>query len=177
MKYNRQMYCGKTMGMDEIIGFWRQTEKHGYMSQWYKSPMIIDGVEYTCCEQYMMAEKARLFNDLSILDEILQCTEPKRMKELGRAVKGFDTCKWEEHKYNIVFKGNLNKFTQNKKLAEKLLETGDTLLVEASPYDRVWGIGMGVSNASFRQPSKWRGSNLLGFAIMEVRDTIKEQTV
>lgn len=142
-------------------------------SQWYLSNFEIDGVKYSCMEQYMMAEKARLFKDYDIEKEIMKATIQKDMKGLGRLVKGFDNDIWDKHKVGIIIKGNLAKFSQNKVLLKKLLSTGSKILVEASPWDKIWGIGLSADNISNKNPNSWRGKNLLGFALMEVRKELK----
>jgi ribA/ribD-fused uncharacterized protein len=120
----------------------------------------------------MMAEKAALFGDEEILAQILATEDPKAMKALGRKVRSFDSTVWDKAKYSIVLNGNYAKFTQDDALREYLLSTADKILVEASPLDTVWGIGLGANNPKSVDPAQWRGRNLLGFALMEVRDEI-----
>ena len=140
------------------------------LSQWYPCQFEVDGVTYTSAEQYMMAEKAKLFGDEEIRAEILNTDDPRMCKALGRKVKNFDKAVWDKEKEHIVRKGNTKKFLQNSALRSFLLSTGDKVLVEASPTDRVWGIGLGKNNPDALDPQKWRGQNLLGFALMNVRD-------
>lgn len=140
------------------------------LSQWYPCQFEADGVTYTSAEQYMMAEKARLFGDEEIRAEILNTSDPRKCKALGRKVRNFDKAVWNKEKEHIVRKGNTKKFLQNSALRSFLLSTGDKVLVEASPTDRVWGIGLGKNNSDALDPQKWRGQNLLGFALMNVRD-------
>ena len=121
----------------------------------------------------MMANKAELFEDTEIRRQILQCRDPKRMKALGRKVKNFEEAVWDEAKYPIVLNGNYLKFTQNPGLRKFLISTGESVIVEASPFDAVWGIHMGQEEEDILNPLKWRGENLLGFALMEVRDEIR----
>lgn len=142
------------------------------LSQWYPCRFEVEGVTYTSAEQYMMAEKAKLFGDEEIRAEILNTDDPRMCKALGRKVKNFDKAVWDKEKEHIVRKGNTKKFLQNSALRNFLLSTGDKVLVEASPTDRVWGIGMGKNNPDALDPQKWRGQNLLGFALMNVRDFI-----
>jgi ribA/ribD-fused uncharacterized protein len=124
-------------------------------------------------EQYMMAEKARLFGDTEIEEKIMNCNNPNEIKGLGRKVRGFDEEIWNKVKYSIVVNGNYDKFMQNEKLKAYLLSTEDKILVEASPYDNVWGIQMSENDEDIKNPELWRGENLLGFALMEVRNEIK----
>ena len=145
------------------------------LSQWWSCRFAVDGVEYSCAEQYMMAEKARMFGDREMLARILEAGHPKEMKAYGRAVRNFDPDRWDAACYDIVKAGNLAKFSQNPELWDYLKSTGTRILVEASPRDRIWGIGMGKSNHDAADPAKWRGTNLLGFALTEVRDILLEK--
>ena len=155
--------------MSEFTLFWQ-----GPFSQWHPSEFVIDGVTYCCCEQYMMAEKARLFKDEAVLKEIMNAKDPARHKYLGRRVKGFIKDKWEAVAKDIVFKANLAKFSQNKKLKETLINTKDSVIAEASPYDTIWGIGLKASDPRAKDRTKWRGKNWLGEALMKVREQFKK---
>lgn len=143
----------------------------GFLSQWHKCAFTIDGVKYNCAEQYMMASKARLFGDEHTAELIMKAKTPKVQKELGRRVQGFDEKIWSEHDQEIVYQGNLAKFKQNPDLAFKLLATGNMILAEASKTDRKWGIG--VSDDRKYDISQWQGSNLLGIALMRVRNDLR----
>jgi ribA/ribD-fused uncharacterized protein len=143
-------------------------------SQWYPSPFVEDGVDYPDAEHYMMARKAMLFSDEGSLKKILASKDPARAKFLGRKVTGFDHGKWEEHKFDIVLQGSLLKFSQNQELGEFLLSTNDNIIVEASPFDPVWGIGMSAGDPYAKHPKFWAGENLLGFALMETRRQLKK---
>ena len=141
-------------------------------SQWWTCRFVVEGVAYSCAEQFMMAEKARMFNDSEMLEKILSARSPKEMKAYGRAVRNFDQDQWKAACYDIVKRGNLAKFSQNPQLWAFLKTTRKRIIVEASPRDRIWGIGMGKSNPDAEIPVKWRGTNLLGFALTEVRDEL-----
>ena len=141
-------------------------------SQWWEEDFIVDEQVYKSAEHWMMAEKARLFNDFEILDLILRCESPAEAKKLGRKVRNFVPKIWDEHKFQIVVQGNLHKFGQNPDLGEFLRATGSRVLVEASPYDKIWGIGMQAKDEGIEYPGNWKGQNLLGFALMEVRDQL-----
>ncbi len=146
------------------------------LSQWWKCKFTVDGITYSCTEQFMMAEKARLFQDQEMESMIMKANDPKVMKAYGRAVQNFNKETWDNSCYEIVKKGNLAKFSQNEELWEFLKTTGKKrILVEASPRDRIWGIGMGKNNPDAENPVKWRGTNLLGFALTEVRDILLER--
>ena len=153
---------------NKYVFFW-----NGIYSQWHKAPMIIEGVEYNCCEQYMMHQKALTFNDLEIAKKVLQTSNPKDQKGLGRQIKGFDKDKWDSVCLGIVYKGNFAKFTQNPDLMSALLSTGDRLLVEASPLDKIWGIGMAEEDPAVDDPANWKGLNLLGWSITLVKQQLK----
>lgn len=142
----------------------------GCLSQWWKSNFMADGVRYCCMEQFMMAQKAALFGDEEIRQQILACTDPAGIKQLGRQVRNFDPAVWDQAKYTIILNGNWRKFSQNPRLRSFLLSTGDRFLAEASPYDTIWGIGLTADQAA--DPRDWRGENLLGLALMEVRDEL-----
>jgi len=120
-----------------------------------------------------MAEKARLFDDSKIIDKIVNAKTPAEAKKLGRLVNNFDAAKWDLHKFEIVVNGNLHKFNQNQNLKEFLLNTNDRVIVEASPVDPIWGIGLATDHPHVENPILWKGENLLGFALMEVRDLLK----
>ncbi len=142
-------------------------------SQWYASKFIVDDIEYLTAEHFMMAEKALLFHDQKIREQILNSFKPGKAKELGRQVKNFDQKTWETHRFDIVVRGNYHKFSQNSELSEFLLNTNDRILVEASPVDQVWGIGLAQNDAQAKNPHFWKGLNLLGYALMEVRDVLR----
>ena len=151
------------------VGFWRETAAHGYMSQWSKHAIIEKAVMFKTAEHYMMAQKALLFGDNEVYLKILAASHPRDVKDLGKQVKNFVGSVWDKEKYGIVLRGNMLKFTQHADIRESLLSTGDSVLVEASPYDRIWGIGIGPHDDRIKIPKLWKGENLLGFAIMEVR--------
>jgi ribA/ribD-fused uncharacterized protein len=152
--------------------FWKNLS---CLSQWYIAPFRFEGQRFKTAEQYMMYEKARLFGDVLVAAKILKAKDPRKAKELGRQVKGFKEHIWASKRFGIVVDGNLAKFSQNKKIKKYLLSTKPKVLVEASPYDKIWGIGLSEDNAWCCNPFKWRGTNLLGFALMEVRDILEQE--
>lgn len=166
----------------EFCLFWgHQPSKDGSitkscLSQWWMEDFYTMVDSYLYMEQYMMAGKAQLFGDEERRKEILACSDPKQIKALGRKVRGFDQVVWDKFKYAIVLNGNWCKFSQNRELREFLLSTGDSVLVEASPYDRIWGIQLSADTPEAQNPFRWRGENLLGFALMEVRDELLRVT-
>lgn len=142
------------------------------LSQWWPVDFQVDGITYPHVEAYMMAEKARLFGDEDMCDRILESKHPAEAKKLGRQVRGFYSALWEERRYEIVLRGNLAKFSQHEELRRYLVSTAPQVLVEASPNDTVWGIGLAEHNEGAGRPSEWRGLNLLGFALGTVRDRL-----
>ncbi len=142
------------------------------LSQWYPAAFKIDGVLFPTAEHYMMAEKAKLFGDEKILKRVLEASHPSQAKKLGRQIANFDDRKWNSRRFDAVVEGNVAKFGQNAKLKEFLLNTGNRVLVEASPYDRIWGIGMAQDHRDIENPENWCGLNLLGYALMEAREIL-----
>ncbi|MEU8309974.1 NADAR family protein [Actinomadura sp. NPDC048955] len=157
----------------KFLFFWgHQTPGRGYLSQWWPSPFTVGGVTYATAEHYMMAEKARLFGDEETAAAILAAPHPRRAKDLGRRVRDFDEQTWRDNRVTIVTKAGEAKFAQNKDLRDYLAGTGDRVLVEASPLDRVWGIGLTADDPRAEHPASWQGENLLGFALMTARETL-----
>lgn len=184
MKYNREIIIeyqnnGATLS---FIPFWGHTPNpkkvnKACLSQWYDCHFEADGVQYHTAEQYMMAQKAALFCDMATYAKIMAADHPRDYKALGREVQGFDPAAWDHAKYGIVLRGNLAKFGQNPELWEYLDGTGDSVLVEASPYDGIWGVKLGIDDPRIEDPNQWGGENLLGFALMETRDILREKGV
>lgn len=143
------------------------------LSQWYEAPFMVGGDTYRTAEHFMMAEKARLFGDAASHARILAAGTPAQAKQLGRQVAGFDNTAWEATRLDIVVRANLAKFKQNPALGAFLQQTGSQVLVEASPVDNIWGIGLAATDDHASQPQRWKGLNLLGFALMEVREKLR----
>lgn len=181
MKYSLIEVCNRYNEGEglQFLFFWgHQKNKKGTISkscfsQWYSCSFEVENIKYHSAEQYMMAEKARLFKDKEVLEEILKAKEQKEIKELGRKVKNFNLELWNSCKYEIVLQGNLAKFRENEDFKEFLLNSENKIIVEASPYDKVWGIGLVADDEKINNPNNWKGENLLGFALMEVRDLIR----
>ena len=144
------------------------------LSQWWEQPFEVEGITYQTAEHWMMAGKAKLFNDTEILEKIIASSHPHQAKKFGRQVRNFDQKIWEAHRYQIVLDGNLHKFGQEEVLKDYLLSTGNSIMVEASPVDAIWGIGMAADHPNAGDMEQWKGLNLLGFALMEVRDLLRE---
>nr|WP_189105187.1 NADAR family protein [Streptomyces camponoticapitis] len=145
------------------------------LSQWWQSPFTVDGVEYATAEHWMMAAKARLFDDPEAERKALAASGPAQAKKAGRLVRGFDETVWKRERSGIVVEGNVHKFRQDNRLRDYLLATGDRVLVEASPMDRIWGIGLAADDERAQDPARWRGLNLLGFALMEARERLRAE--
>ncbi|MER6117647.1 NADAR family protein [Streptomyces sp. NPDC001743] len=144
------------------------------LSQWWPSPFTADGVTYASAEHWMMAGKARLFGDAEAEEQAVAAKSPAAAKKVGRLVRGFDDTVWERERYGLVVVGSVHKFAQNPELGGFLLGTGDRVLVEASPVDRIWGIGLAADDPRAQDPAAWRGLNLLGFALMEARAALRD---
>ncbi|MFG2334566.1 NADAR family protein [Streptomyces sp. NPDC048604] len=144
------------------------------MSQWWPSPFEVDGIRYATAEHWMMAGKARLFGDAEAERAALEAKSPAAAKKAGRLVRGFDDAVWERERYGIVVAGSVHKFGSDEALRAFLLGTGGRVLVEASPLDRIWGIGLAADDPRAGDPTRWRGLNLLGFALMEARERLRE---
>ena len=142
---------------------------HGPLCQWHRSTFVVDGVRYVTAEQYMMAEKARLFGDQKTLDLILEAQNPQDQKRLGRMVKGFNQKIWESKAREIVRRGSVAKFSQNPGLLSALARSAGTTLVEASPFDHIWGIALAENDPRALSRSTWRGTNWLGEVLTSVR--------
>lgn len=163
----------------EYVMFWRPraaadgSVTASCLSQWWMGDFVVDGATYSSAEQWMMAGKARLFGDDAALAAVMAENDPAKVKKLGRTVRGFDTARWRAACEEHVTRGNEAKFSQDARLRAYLLGTGDAVLVEASPHDAVWGIGLGAEDERATDPLRWPGENLLGFALMRARERLR----
>ena len=175
MKYTIENIAAES----KFLFFWgHQPNEDGSISktcfsQWWLSSFEVDNVTYKTAEHWMMAKKAELFKDHAVLEKILQAKSPAEAKKLGRQVMNYHENLWLAARFEIVKEGNHHKFSQNPELKTFLLNTKNRILVEASPVDAIWGIGMAGDHKDVMNPEKWRGLNLLGFALMEVRDELE----
>jgi ribA/ribD-fused uncharacterized protein len=160
--------------------FWGHRASGGHavgkwcLSQWWPAAFTVDGVTYATAEHFMMAGKARLFGDAEALTRILAAPDPNAAKKLGRSVRGFDDARWIGERYKLVVAGNKAKFSQHPALGNFLRSIREDVIVEASPMDTIWGIGLAQGSPDATNPERWRGLNLLGFALMDVRATLRD---
>lgn len=173
--YTDEAWVSKYMQMHRpvkqlpMVFFWKDNEENGCFSNWYPRKFVIDDFEYLHVEQYMMAQKAKLFHDAKRYTAILRASKPWECKDLGKQVTPFDAKAWNAVKFDVVKAGNRAKYEQNPDLKAKLLSTGNAILAEASPKDKIWGIGLDADSAAVTDVSEWPGQNLLGRALMELR--------
>lgn len=178
MRYNRANLIERLAegGTFKYLYFWGHTfydpPRATCLSQWYESPFEVEGITYPTAEHWMMAGKARLFEDAEHLEQILASDHPAQAKKLGRQVRNFDSQVWDEHRFDIVVEGNRHKFGQHEALADFLRQSHERVIVEASPVDAIWGIGLAKDDPRAHDPTQWEGHNLLGFVLMEVRDEL-----
>lgn len=155
-----------------VICFHNPTEENGYLSNWYPSRFFVDGITFSSMEQYMMYQKAVYFHDVNVAAQILATDDVAQIKALGRLVKDYNDNHWNGVRQIIVYNGLYAKFSQNQDLKAQLLATGDSLLAECAVKDRIWGIGLSMHDPDRLDRSKWNGQNLLGYALMMVREKL-----
>lgn len=158
--------------MDKIICFHLIDEPNGFLSNWYPSPFTLEGIRFTCVEQYMMYRKAVTFGDPENAAAILAADNPGKIKALGRSVRGYNDTVWNGVRQIVVYRALLEKFRQNPDLKDKLLATAPHTLAECAVRDKIWGIGMSMHDEYRFEPDLWRGQNLLGFTLMLVREEL-----
>mmetsp|Transcript_120429 Transcript_120429/g.239678 ORF Transcript_120429/g.239678 Transcript_120429/m.239678 type:complete len:369 (-) Transcript_120429:486-1592(-) len=173
------VYAAKSERAKGVVLCWKETQDNGYLSNWASSPITIDDVHYTCVEQWIMASKARACGDSAVLQQILSSRSPRKMKGLGRSLNSKMVNRFwtQQAKWITQLQGARAKFQQNKALAVKLLGTGRKQIAEASPADRIFGIGLAPSDPLAQNPENWRGTNILGKALMQVREEIRMQVL
>lgn len=155
-----------------IIGFHNPDEEYGFLSNWTLSNFVVSRIEFSSLEQYMMYQKAVVFKDEEIASQILKTSDVAEIKRLGRAVRNYDDHVWNGVRQIVVYEGLTAKFSQNEDLKGLLKETGDAILAECAVKDRIWGIGLSTTDPDRLDRSKWQGQNLLGYALMAVRNKL-----
>ena len=160
--------------MKKVVCFHNPNEENGYLSNWWLSNFTVNDVTYTSAEQYMMHQKALLFEDTKIAEDIVKTNDVAKIKAYGRKVKNYDDTIWNNQRKEIVYHGLFAKFQQNEDLSKKLLFTGTDLLAECAVKDKIWGIGLSMKDERRFHPNEWQGQNLLGQCLMEVRDKLRE---
>ena len=161
--------------MRNIICFHNPQEENGYLSNWFESSFKIDNIEFSSMEQYMMYEKAVLFNDMEIAYQILELSDVATVKSLGRAVRNYNDVLWNGVRQIVIYKGLIQKFSQNESLKKQLLETSPHILAECAVNDKIWGIGLSMKDENRFNMKKWSGQNLLGFTLMQVRNDLERK--
>ena len=161
--------------MRQIVCFHNPDEMNGYLSNWYLSDFEVNGIKYSSMEQYMMHQKAVLFNDNEIAEQILAISDVGKIKALVRKVKKYNDVIWNGMRQIIIYEGLLEKFRQNDELRKELLATGQDILAECAVQDRIWGIGLSMTDEKRFDIDKWNGQNLLGFSIMCVRKALESE--
>ena len=156
-----------------VICFHNPNEENGYLSNWYPSVFAMDGVTFSSMEQYMMYRKAVCFGDDKVAAQILVTEDVAEIKTLGRLVSGYDESLWNGVRQIVVYEGLLAKFSQNSELGGQLKKTGNTVLAECAVKDRIWGIGLSMHDSDRLDRAKWQGQNLLGYALMMVREKLR----
>ena len=156
-----------------VICFHNPDEENGYLSNWYPSPFTLDGVAFSSMEQYMMYRKAVCFGDDKVAAQILVTEDVAEIKTLARLVSGYDESLWNGVRQIVVYEGLLAKFSQNSELGAQLKKTGNTVLAECAVKDRIWGIGLSMHDSDRLDRAKWQGQNLLGYALMMVREKLR----
>ena len=157
-----------------IVCFHNPNEENGYLSNWYLSEFEVGNIKFSSMEQYMMYQKAVCFGDNEIAGKILMTNDVAHIKELGRLVENYNEHIWSGKRQIIVYEGLIAKFSQNKVLCDELIATGDSILAECAVKDKIWGIGLSMNDSKRLEITQWRGQNLLGYALMMVRDKLKD---
>lgn len=158
--------------MSNIVCFHNPDEENGYLSNWAISYFTVDGITFSSVEQYMMYQKAICFYDSETAHKILETDDVAEIKKFGRQVSNYKDDIWSEVRQDVVYKGLFAKFEQNEDLKEQLKSTGNTILAECAVYDKIWGIGLSMTDPNRFDQSKWKGKNLLGYTLMKVRDNL-----
>lgn len=158
----------------QVVYFHNPDEENGYLSNWYMSPFSVSGQNFTSMEQYMMYHKAICFHDHDIAEKILATDDVAKIKKYGRMVSNYNENYWNGVRQLIVYEGLYAKFSQNESIRQQLLATGDAILAECAVKDKIWGIGLSMTDLKRFDMNSWKGQNLLGYSLMMVRDRINK---
>ena len=158
-----------------VVGFFHEYGPNGWFSNWYPAVFTVDGVTYLNAEQYLMRQKALCCGDTATAAKVMENPDPKTVKLLGRAINPYDDAKWTAVRQEVIYWGLLAKFGQNSGLKHQLLSTGDALIAECSPNDRIWGIGIPLDDPRHQDPAQWQGESILGKALMRVREALRRE--
>ena len=158
-----------------VVGFFHEYGPNGWFSNWYPAVFTVDGVTYLNAEQYLMHQKALCCGDAATAAKVLENPDPKTVKLLGRAITPYDDEAWRAVRQEVIYRGLLAKFGQNSGLKHQLLATGDAIIAECSPNDRIWGIGLALDDPRHQDVAQWQGESILGRALMRVRDTLRSE--
>lgn len=158
-----------------VVGFFHEYGVNGWFSNWYPAVFTVEGVTYLNAEQYLMHRKALCFGDTATAAQVMADPDPKTVKLLGRSIAAYDEAAWCAVRQEVICRGLLAKFGQNSGLRHQLLATGDAPIAECAPNDSIWGIGIGLEDPRWQDPTQWRGQNILGNALMRVRGLLRRE--
>ncbi len=158
----------------KLVCFHNPNEENGYLSNWYQSQFELENIAFSSMEQYMMFQKAKYFDDKVTASKILKSDDVSKIKALGRLVAGYDEKDWNGIRQIVVYRGLLAKFSQKPDLKQRLMDTGNAMIAECAVKDTIWGIGLSMNDPERFDKSKWRGQNLLGYALMMVREELQK---
>lgn len=172
-KMAEKLYIGNRE--EEAYFFYRPNEPYGCFSNWYKSPFTVNGIRFNTAEQYIMYQKCIIFGDKEAAADMLAANSPREQKAIGRRARGYIHKVWEGIRQMVAVKGLYAKFSQNEDLKKILLATGNAYIVETTENDRIWACGLSLDDNNRFYADRWHGQNILGFALMEVRDILKRE--
>ena len=156
----------------ETVYFHKLEEPYGFLSNWYPSDIAVDGKRFSSTEQYIMYKKCMILGDEAAAKQVMATDDPEQQQAIGRSARNYHNTVWDGICQVVAMRGLLAKFSQHDDLRRKLLETGDAYLVECARSDHRWACGIGLYDDDRRDIDRWKGKNILGFALMEVRQAL-----